>query len=264
MGSTEFYEEEGPVHEAAVKTFWIDRYDVTNAEFARFVAATHYVTDAERKPNPADYPEVAPDKLVAGGAVFSPPGGVRSLEDPLQWWSFVPGADWRHPEGPSSGIEGRDDYPVVQVSYNDAAAYAKWAGRELPTEEQFEYAARGGLDGKAYGWGDELNPGGKQMANTWRAISPTATRKPMASRAWRQSATFWPWLRALRHHRQCLGIVRRAFTSAAASQPDRSEDATGPKFAPPRADLFFAPPIIAAAIAPPRASLRKRASALRI
>jgi len=175
MGSTEYYEEEGPVHSATVAPFWIDRYDVTNVDFARFVAATHYVTDAEEKPDPADYPEIDKDKLVAGGAVFiSPRGGVRTVEDPMQWWSFVGGADWRHPDGPDSSIIGHDNDPVVQVSYNDALAYAKWKGRELPTEAQYEFAARGGLDGKTYGWGDELTPGGVYQANVWQGTFPIA------------------------------------------------------------------------------------------
>lgn len=175
MGSTEYYEEEGPVHQETVAPFWIDRYDVTNTEFAKFVAATHYVTDAEKRPNPADYPEIDKDKLVAGGAVFiSPKGGVRTMEDPMQWWSFVPGADWRHPDGPDSTIAGHDNDPVVQVSYNDALAYAKWKGRELPTEAQYEFAARGGLDGKTYGWGDELTPNGKYQANVWQGTFPSS------------------------------------------------------------------------------------------
>jgi formylglycine-generating enzyme required for sulfatase activity len=174
MGSDQYYEEEGPVHPATVASFWIDRFDVTNAAFARFVAATHYVTDAERKPDPKDYPEIPADKLVAGGSVFTSPKGVRSLEDPMQWWAFVAGADWRHPEGPGSSIAGKDNDPVVQVSYNDALAYAHWAGRELPTEEQYEYAARGGLDGKTYAWGDELTPGGKFQANVWQGEFPNA------------------------------------------------------------------------------------------
>ncbi len=172
MGSAEFYEEEGPVHQVHVAAFSIDRYDVTNAEFARFVATTHYVTDAERAPDRKDYPEIPADKLVAGGAVFTSPTGVRIMEDPMRWWAFMPGADWRHPEGPDSTIAGRDNYPVVQVSYNDALAYAHWAGRDLPTEEQFEYAARGGLDGKTYGWGDDFTPGGMYQANSWQGEFP--------------------------------------------------------------------------------------------
>jgi sulfatase modifying factor 1 len=175
MGSAEYYAEEGPLHQETVAPFWIDRYDVTNAEFASFVAATHYVTDAERRPDQADYPDIPKDKLVAGGAVFiSPKGGVRSMEDPMQWWGFVPGADWRHPDGPDSSIAGHDNDPVVQISYNDASAYAKWRGRELPSEVQYEFAARGGLDGKTYGWGDELTPDGKYQANVWQGTFPAA------------------------------------------------------------------------------------------
>jgi formylglycine-generating enzyme required for sulfatase activity len=172
MGSADYYEEEGPVHAETVAAFWIDRTDVTNAEFARFVAATGYVTDAERRPDPADYPEIPADRLVAGGAAFVPPTGVRGMEDPMQWWAFVAGAEWRHPDGPGSSIEGHANDPVVQVSYRDALAYARWAGRDLPTEAQYEYAARGGLDGKTYGWGDELTPDGKFQANTWQGVFP--------------------------------------------------------------------------------------------
>jgi len=172
MGSAEYYAEEGPVREATVAGFWIDRTDVTNAEFAKFVAATGYVTDAERKPDPKDYPDIPADKLQAGGAIFTSPTGVRSLEDPNAWWAFAPGADWRHPDGPGSSISGHDNDPVVQVSYNDALAYAHWAGRELPTEEQYEYAARGGLDGKTYAWGDDFAPNGKYQVNSWQGTFP--------------------------------------------------------------------------------------------
>jgi formylglycine-generating enzyme required for sulfatase activity len=172
MGSDQYYEEEGPVRFVTVTSFWIDRTDVTNAEFAAFVKATDYVTDAERKPNPKDYPDIPADKLQAGGAIFTSPTGVRSLEDPNAWWAFAAGADWRHPDGPGSSIAGHANDPVVQVSYNDALAYARWAGRDLPTEEQYEYAARGGLDGKTYAWGDELTPGGKHQANVWQGEFP--------------------------------------------------------------------------------------------
>jgi formylglycine-generating enzyme len=174
MGSQEFYEEEGPVRRATVSTFWMDRFDVTNAQFAQFVAATRYVTDAERKPNPKDYPDIPPEKLRAGGAVFAP--GGKPPEHDMEWWQFVSGADWRHPQGPDSNIVGRENDPVVQVSYNDALAYARWAGRELPTEEQYEYAARGGLDGKNFAWGNELTPGGKWMANVWQGKFPSQNK----------------------------------------------------------------------------------------
>jgi formylglycine-generating enzyme required for sulfatase activity len=150
------------------------------------------VTDAERPPKSEDYPEVEPDKLVAGGAVFTPPGGMRKPEDPMTWWEFVPGANWRHPGGPDSDIVGKGDYPVVQVSYNDALAYAHWAGRELPTEEQLEFAARGGLDGKTYAWGDELTPSGKHMANTWQESSRTRIWSRTSSSALPRSGAFRP------------------------------------------------------------------------
>jgi formylglycine-generating enzyme len=172
MGSNEYYEEEGPVHAVTVRDFSIDRFAITNAQFSRFIQATGYVTDAERPPGPADFPEVARDELVAGGAVFKPSEGMHRPDGSMSWWQFVPGTNWRHPNGPDSNIADKDDYPVVQVSYNDAGAYARWAGRELPTEEQLEFAARGGLKGKTYAWGDELTPGGRQMANTWQGEFP--------------------------------------------------------------------------------------------
>jgi formylglycine-generating enzyme len=172
MGSNEYYEEEGPAHVVTVQGFSIDRFAVTNARFGKFIQATHHITDAERSPRPEDFPEAARDELVAGGAVFSPPQGMHRSEGSMSWWQFVPGANWRHPNGPGSNIVGKDDYPVVQVSYDDALAYARWARRELPTEEQLEFAARGGLNGKRYAWGDALAPGGKQMANTWQGEFP--------------------------------------------------------------------------------------------
>jgi formylglycine-generating enzyme len=172
MGSGEHEDEGGAVRRVTVASFSIDRFDVTNAQFAGFVAATGYVTDAERKPNPRDYPEIPRDQLTSGGAVFAPrTDGAPAARD-MEWWVFVPGASWRHPHGPGSSIVGHENEPVVQVSYNDALAFARWAGRELPTEEQYEYAARGGLGGKTYAWGDELTPGGKWMANVWQGHFP--------------------------------------------------------------------------------------------
>ena len=160
------------MRKVAVGGFSMDKFAVANAQFAAFVDATGYVTDAERPPDPADYPGVPPEKLVPGAAVFTPPAEDPGTHNELAWWTFVPGANWRHPAGPDSAIKGKDNYPVVQVSYNDALAYAKWKGRTLPTEEQFEYAARGGLDGKTYAWGDERTPGGRNMANTWQGHFP--------------------------------------------------------------------------------------------
>jgi sulfatase modifying factor 1 len=163
-----------PWHGVTVGPFWIDRTEVTNAQFARFVAATGYVTSAERPLDPKDYPGVPAADLAPGSPVFTPPAGPVPLDDASRWWRLVPGACWRHPEGPDSDLKGRENYPVVQVSWDDANAYAKWAGKRLPTEAEWEFAARGGLDRKRYLWGDEFNPGGKSMANTWQGLFPTS------------------------------------------------------------------------------------------
>jgi formylglycine-generating enzyme required for sulfatase activity len=166
---------ERPAHEVRVGGFWMDRTHVTNAQFRAFVEATGYITTAERKPDwetlkvqlPADTPKPPDSALIAGAMVFVGTDRQVPLDDYSQWWRFVPGANWKHPQGPGSDIAGKDDHPVVQVSYEDAAAYAKWAGKRLPTEAEWEYAARGGLEQATYAWGDEFKPGGKPMANTW-------------------------------------------------------------------------------------------------
>lgn len=161
-----------PTHQVAVDGFWMDQTAVTNEQFARFVEATGYVTVAERTPQAKDFPGAPPEKLVAGAVVFTPTDGPVPLDNHLRWWRYVQGASWRHPEGPQSNLQGRDKYPVVQVAWDDAVAYAKWAGKCLPTEAEFEFAARGGFDGKRYAWGDEFQPGGKHMANTWQGQFP--------------------------------------------------------------------------------------------
>jgi sulfatase modifying factor 1 len=171
MGSTHFYPEEAPVHTATVDAFAVERHPVTNAQFAEFVADTGHVTVAERPLDPELYPGVAAEDLVAGALVFRPTKGPVDLRDWRQWWHWTPGACWRHPFGPDSGIADRMDHPVVQLAYTDAAAYAQWAGRRLPTEAEWEYAARGGGT-TTYAWGDDVAPDGRLMANTWQGRFP--------------------------------------------------------------------------------------------
>jgi formylglycine-generating enzyme required for sulfatase activity len=165
-------EDARPVHRVYVDGFFMDKTDVTNAQFAEFVKVTKYVTVAERKPRQEDYPTAPPENLVAGSVVFSPPDHAVPLTDHFQWWSYVPGANWRHPSGPASDIKGKDNLPVVQIAYADAEAYAKWAGKRLPTEAEWEFAARGGLTGKPFVWGDSFRPNGKWMANTHQGHFP--------------------------------------------------------------------------------------------
>jgi formylglycine-generating enzyme required for sulfatase activity len=161
-----------PAHLVSVDGFWMDRTPVTNAAFERFVKATRYITVAERRLDPRDYPGVPRDKLVPGSAVFHATSQPVPLDNPLQWWKYTPAADWKHPEGPGSSIRGRADHPVVHVAFEDALAYARWMGKRVPTEAEFEFAARGGLDRNLYAWGNELTPHGKPMANIWQGRFP--------------------------------------------------------------------------------------------
>jgi formylglycine-generating enzyme len=166
-----------PVHLVSVAGFWMDATPITNAEFDRFVRATGHITVAERKPDPKEFPGVPAEKLVAGSIVFTPPDHPVSLDDYSKWWSYVPGANWRHPDGPESTLKGLDDYPVVHIAFEDAMAYAKWSGKRLPTEAEFEFAARGGLDRNFYAWGNELKPGGQVPANIWEGHFPDANNR---------------------------------------------------------------------------------------
>lgn len=171
-GGHETMNDARPIHRVYVDSFWMDATEVTNEQFEKFVKATGYVTVAEQKPIREEFPDVPEENLVAGSVVFAPTDQAVALDNHYQWWSYVPGANWRHPLGPDSDIKGREKYPVVHIAYEDAEAYAKWAGKRLPTEAEWEFAARGGLAGKLYPWGDELTPQKKWLANIFQGEFP--------------------------------------------------------------------------------------------
>ena len=229
MGSDHHYPEEAPVHRVTVDGFWIDRTPVTNRQFKAFVKATGHVTSAEIPPDPKDYPGALPHMLYAGSLVFAPSAHRSNLRDWSQWWTFMKGADWRHPYGPGSNINVLDHHPVVHVSFADAEAYATWAGKDLPTEAEWEFAARGGLDGAEFAWGDELTPGGKHMANTWQGNFPR--REPVRRRLRAHLAgdgVSAQRLRRPRHDRQCLGMDHRLVVGEA-RRPMRRRRAAFPQ-----------------------------------
>jgi len=172
MGSDRHYPEEAPAHNVRVAGFWMSRHTVTNAEFARFVDDTGYITVAERPANPDDYPGALPELLVPSSVVFKKTKGPVDLRNPYNWWTYVAGADWRHPQGPKTSVDDLGDHPVVHIAYEDVEAYAAWARQSVPTEAEWEFAARGGLDDAEFAWGNELMPEGRPMANTWQGDFP--------------------------------------------------------------------------------------------
>ena len=171
-GGNEPMNDARPVHRVYVDGFLMDEHEVTNAQFAKFVKATGYITIAERKPTKEEFPGAPAENLVAGSVVFNEPSKKVSLNNFYEWWTFIIGANWRHPQGPNSNIEGKDDYPVVHIAWQDAAAYAKWAGKRLPTEAEWEFAARGGESGNLYMWGNHLKPKDQWMANIFQGDFP--------------------------------------------------------------------------------------------
>jgi sulfatase modifying factor 1 len=254
MGSEAFYPEERPVHAVAVDGFWMDEHQVTVAEFRRFVKDTGHVTVAERPLDPADYPDADAADLVPGSLVFRQTRGPVPLDDFHNWWAYVPGAQWRHPEGPGSDTVGRDRHPVTHVAWDDVVAYAAWAGKELPTEAEWERAARGGLESKVFTWGDEFAPRGRMMANTWQGefpwqnlaldkyvgTSPVKSFPPNGYGLYDMAGNVWEWTTdfyAPRHPAEvqhaCCGPAEPRLNPKV-SRPDLSFDVGRPGAAFPR------------------------------
>ncbi len=248
MGSEEFYPEEAPVREETVQGFLMDRHPVTNREFAAFVNATAYVTFAERPPSPDDYPNVPPEALVPGSLVFHRTAGPVDLSDWSQWWTYVPGAQWRYPLGPGSSAQEIPDHPVVHVTYEDAVAYASFVEKTLPSEAEWEFAARGGLDRAKFVWGDEMEPGGKVMANTWQGefpwqnllkdgyerTSPVGIFPPNGYGLYDMAGNVWEWTDDW--YRSMHGPDRQTACCSASARAtmDESYDPRNPQFRIPR------------------------------
>ncbi len=241
MGSEEGYPEERQVHSVRLDGFLIDRHEVTNAQFAAFVKATGHVTVAERKPSPGDAANITGNQLPAGGVIFVWPKNGEQFKAAYQWWQYKSGANWRHPYGPGSSIAGLENHPVVQIAYDDAVAYAKWLGRDLPTEAEAEYAARGGLDGATYPWGNTPDVNGRSMANAWqgafpnintgqdghRGTAPVGCYPPNGYGVFDAVGNVWEWTKDVyvdRHPKQDMEnpmIVRVANPRDAGPHPDR-------------------------------------------
>lgn len=251
MGSEDFYPEERPVHEVHVDGFWMDRSPITNDLFSSFVDATGYTTLAERELNPADFPGAPAENLVPGSMVFRKTPGPVDLKNYVNWWAWVPGTSWRRPFGPHSSIDGMEQHPVVHVAYEDATCYATWAGKELPTEAEWERAARGGLERKGFTWGDEELPNGKAMANYWQGefpwqnktldgfegTSPVGTFPPNGYGLFDMAGNVWEWTSDWYVHRHLDGIVKSCCGPAInprIASPHMSYDPRQPQFHIPR------------------------------
>jgi formylglycine-generating enzyme required for sulfatase activity len=239
MGSDHHYPEEAPAHRVTVDGFWMDAAPVTNAAFRSFVDATGHVTSAERPANPALYPGASAEMLAPSSVVFAAPAFRVDMRNPYNWWTYVRGADWRHPRGPQTSIEGLETHPVVHVAYEDVEAYCAWAGKELPSEAEWEFAARGGLDGSDFPWGNELEPDGKVMANTWQGefpirneakdgfnwTSPVGYFPPNAYGLFDMVGNVWEWTsdwyQAHQQVSSCCGSVNPRIREAAGSHDPR-------------------------------------------
>ena len=251
MGSGDFYPEERPVRKVTVSDFWIDCYEVTNDQFAQFVTETGYVTLAERAPSPEDFPGAPPENLVPGSMVFQKRTGPVDLRNYVNWWAWMPGASWRHPKGPDSSLDDLGKHPVVHLAYEDVEAYARWADKELPTEAEWEFAARGGLDGAIFPWGDEEFPDGRAMVNSWQGefpwqnlltdgyegTSPVGSFAPNGYGLFDMAGNVWEWTSDWYEPRGsdpsvkscCMGSVNPRVVS-----PDKSYDPRQPQFRIPR------------------------------
>jgi sulfatase modifying factor 1 len=232
-----------PIHRVYVDGFWMDATEVTNADFAKFVEKTGYVTVADKAPRAEDYPGAPPENLVAGSVVFTPPANPVPLDNHYRWWSYVKGANWRHPDGPESNLSGRERYPVVGVAYDDAVAYATWAGKRLPTESEWEFAARGGQAGRLYPWGDELKPGGKWMANIYQGsfpvkdagldgfagIAPVAQFPPNAYGLYDVAGNVWEWCSDWYRPDTYVGLAAKGEVARNPKGPDSPFDPAEPK-----------------------------------
>lgn len=231
-----------PVHRVYVDGFWMDKTEVSNAQFAEFVKATGYITVAERTPRAEDYPGAPAENLVAGSVVFSPPAQAVPLNDHCQWWSYVKGANWRHPLGPDSDLKGKENFPVVQVAYEDATAYAQWAHKRLPTEAEWEFAARGGAAGKLYAWGNEFKPAGKWMANVYQGqfpvhdtgedgfagIAPVAQFPPNGYGLYDMAGNVWEWCSDWYRPDYYAQLAKDGSVTRNPKGPDSSFDPTEP------------------------------------